>query len=448
MSVDFSALLGRGQNAAEQLFIWAVLQQLVAAMLSPAFQEVQRAVNEVSQTTPLSPLQLADMVVRNILARGDAEAYAKQSGIAPSDFQRMVESAGEPPSPQEMLAAVRRGVAPLEGTGPDQVSFQQAVAESRIYTKYTRVLEALADLPLTVGDAVDAAVENQIPYDQAQREAFLSGVNADRFRILVNTRGNPPSPTELNELHKRGLIPLEGTGPEATSVQQGIFEGATKDKWWKLLAALADYVPPPRTVTALVREGTVTDDQALKLFQEAGLPADLAGAYLASGHHQKTQAQRDLTVSQVTALYRDRLVSRDEATTMLGALRFDAGSIAFLLDLADFEALQVKVRSAVTKVHNLYVAHKIDQQTASTTLDGLGIPAAGRDEMLTVWNLERDANVATLTAAEIADAVFYAIIPIGEGVARLVELGWPQDEAIIRIGIRLHGKQPPPAPAQ
>lgn len=435
-------ILSSSGSAARQLFEWAVLQQLIAALMRPALQEVERGVNSISQTTPLSPEQLAEMVVRNIVSHPDGEVYAKQSGISPSDFQRLVQSAGEPPSPQEMLAAVRRGIVQARGTGPDETSLEQAVAESRIYNKYLSVLEALADVPIGVADAVDAAVEGQIPYDQAEHEAFLSGINADRFRILFNTRGNPPSLTELLELVRRGLIPVEGTGPDATTFQQGIFEGATKDKWEPYLVQLGDYVVPPRTVTAMVREGSLTDAQALAEWQKSGLTPTLAAAYLTSAHHQKTQAHRDLTLNQVLTLYKDRLIDAAEARQMMAALQFNDADQTFLLDISDFEVLQNKVRAAVNRVHNLYVNHKITKQEAVTTLDGLGVPAAGRDEMLSIWDLERAANVPILTRAEIVDAWYYGVVGTAEATALLEALGWTIEEATILFGIRAKGKQP------
>ena len=444
MAAGLSGLFGKG-SVAEQLIVWQVLAQLLGAVLTPPLELVQREANKALQATPLTPAQLADMVVRNIADAAAATDYAKESGIAPADFLRMIQSAGEAPSPQELLAAFRRGLIPLEGTGPNVVSVQQGVAEGRTYNKYLKMLEGLADVPIGPADAVDAVVEGQITHEQGAAIAFLSGISPANFQILVNTRGNPPSPTELNELHKRGLIPLEGTGPDVTSVQQGIFEGATKDKWWKLLAALADYIPPPRTVTALVREGSITDDEALLLFREAGLTQDLAAAYLTSAHHQKTAAERDLTVATIKGLYQDGLIDAAQATQMLEVLRYTPEDVAFLLDLWNFENLQTRVRTAVSKIHNLYVAHKLTLTQASAALDGLGVPAAGRDQQLAIWTLERDANVPQLTRAEIVDAWFYGVIDLETSTALLEALGWTAGEADILRGIRAKGKQPAPA---
>lgn len=442
----FAKLFTKG-SIAEQVFVYGILNQVLSALLAPELELLTRGVNEVLQATPLSPADLADMVVRNIVARGDAEAYAKQSGVSPDDFARMVASAGSPPSPQELIAALRRGIIPHDGTGPNSTSFVQGIAEGRTYNKWRPVYEALADQPIGVADAVDAVVESQITMEEGQHIAFVNGVSADNFQILYNTRGNPPSPTELLELWKRGIIQLTGTGPEAITVEQGIAEGATKNKWFKPLTELAGYITPPRSVVAMVRDGSLTDDQGLAELAKSGLDTTMAAAYVAEGHHQKTQATRDLTVSSIVQLYQDRLIDRGAAEQMLENIRYTAQDAAFELDIADFKALEAKVRSAVTKVQSLFVAHHIDAATATTTLTGLDVPQEGITEMLQIWTLERDANVAQLTAAEVCDAVYYEIIDLPTGVQRLENLGWTPEDAIIRIGIRLHGLPTTPPPA-
>lgn len=435
--------LFKGGAVAEQLLVWGVLNQLLGTVLAPPLLFLQRGVNAEMQAVPLSPAVLADLVVRNVMSMADAESYAKQSGVSPEDFARMVKNAGEPPSPQEMLAAFRRGLVPLHGRGADEVSVEQAIAESRLYDKYFDTVVGLDDVPIGVADAVDAVVESQITFDQGAQIAYLSGVNRDNFNILYHTRGNPPSPTELLTLWKRGIIELTGTGQDALTVEQGIAEGATKNKWFNSLTKLADYVPPPRTITAMVREGSLDDAAALAFLKANGLTDDLAAAYLTSAHHQKTANERQLTVANIAALYKDSFIDANEATQLLALLRYSAEDAAFLLDLWTFEALQSKVRTAVSRIHSLYVAHKIDSTTATTTLDSLGIPATGREEMLTVWNLERDANVPILTRAEIVDAWYYDVLSTAEADALLVALGWSAEDAAILRGIRAHGKQRP-----
>lgn len=441
---DFGSLFKQGAIA-EQLLVWSVLSQLIGTVLTPPLQELLRGVYSELQSAPLTPAELAVMVVRHIVGDQDATNYAKQSGIAPSDFERMVHVAGQGPGPAALAEALRRGIIEATGTGAASTSFEQGIAESDLKDKWTDTVKQLAVLEPTPADALDALLQGQLPEDQARSLYALFGGDPKHFTWLFNTRGSAPTPVELGVMAQRGIIPWDGTGPGAVSFDQGFLEGPWRDKWSDAFRQLAEYRPPPRTIVAMLRAGSLSDERGLQLLRQSGLSDELARDYIADAHLQKTQTQHDLALSQIGALYKDRLIDRAEAGLMLSALRYSTQSQAFLLDLWDFDALQVKVRSAVNKVHNLYVAHKIDAARASSTLDGLGVPPAGRDEMLTIWNLEREANVQQLTAAEIADAVYYDIIDFEQGVARLVALGWPQDDALLRIGIRLHGK-PPPAP--
>lgn len=447
MSISLDKLLKGAGSSAQQLFVWQVLGQLVAVMLAPAFSEIQRAVNEASQTTPLTPAELAAMVVRHIVPEGDAEAYAKQSGIAPSDFARMVQNYGSGPAPDALAEALRRQLIPEHGTGPQSVSFEQGIAESDLRDKWTNVVKQLAVQFPSPTDALDALLEGQVD-EQTARSLYSRFGGADEFfTLLFNTRGSAPTPLEAADMANRGIIPWEGSGPGVVSFQQAFLEGPWRDKWMDPYKQLAVYKPPARTITAMVRSGALTDAQALVLYGDLGMSADQAAAQLADAHHTKTQAERDLTVSQVKALFQDGLITGDEARQMLALLRYNAEDQAFLLDVWEFQTEQAKVRSAVSKVHNLYVAHKIDATEALNTLNALGVPADGVQQNLTIWKLERDANVAILTAAEVADAVFYQVIPLDEGIARLVNLGWSEDDARIRIMIRLHGKLPQPPAA-
>lgn len=442
------SLGGAAAQSAEQIFVWQVAAQIVGALMLPLVQELQRGVNSISQTTPLSPPDLADMSNRAIVSLEDATAYAKQSGVSPQDFLRLVQQAGNAISPQEAVLALRRGIIERDGRGPDQVTFEQAVAESRIKDKWTAVVEALGAIPLPVADAVDAVVESQIDRAEGEGWARKNGIDPDVFEILVNTRGNPPSPTELNTLHKRGLIPLEGTGPDATSVQQGIFEGATKNKWWRLLAALSDYLPPPRTVTALIREGSLDDQQGLALLQSAGLTQDLAQAYIDSAHHQKLAGTKDLAKGIVDQLYHDQIVTAAEATSMYEVLGYTAAEIPFLIAVQDMRRAVTAQDQAISRIHAQYVNHRIDRTTAVNALNAERVPDAQVQQLLGNWDVEVAVNVKVLTPAEIASAFADNIIDQDGALAELQRFGYSEVDAWILLSVRMHHRLPnPPAGA-
>ncbi len=447
-AADIGKLFGKG-SIIEQILVWQVLGQILAAVMAPELRLLENTVNQITQEVPIPPADLADMVVRAVLGDAAATEEAKKSGIPPSDFELLVKNAGEPPGIQQLVEAWRRGFIPEAGLGPDQTSLIQGIFESRVKNKWFGTLLALATRPVPAADAVDAFVKGQIPYDQGEKLAYEDGYDRDAYRILVNTRGNPPSPIELAEFLRRGFIPLEGTGPDVLSFQQGIYEGATKNKWWRLESRLAEYIPPPRTVTAMVREGALTDDEALALFKQAGLSEQLAAAYLHAAHHQKLQADKLLAKADIEQLYRDHVISGDEATSALKVLGWTDTEIPLLLALQDVKRSITALNQAIGRVHNLYVNHKIDKGQALNALNALHVPAAQIQQMIPDWDIERSSNVKVLTPAEIAAALFYKVIDQATAQQELEAQGFTPFDAWILLSVRMHHplpNQPAPGP--
>src|SRR5690242_8549738 len=102
------ALAGVG-GAAEQLFIWSVLSEIISHALAPYLQALDNRVLAANPNVPLSPAFLAGAVVRGHISEERATEIAKQSGVPPADFHTMVVSYGSPLPPEQLAAALRRG---------------------------------------------------------------------------------------------------------------------------------------------------------------------------------------------------------------------------------------------------------------------------------------------------------------------------------------------------
>jgi hypothetical protein len=443
------SLFGKG-SIIEQILVWQVLGQVMGAVLGPELQLMQNAVNLITQAVQLSPAVCADMVVRNILTHEQGEFIAKQSGLSPDDFRALVLDTGDAPAPQQLMEALRRGIIQWDTDSGGLPSALHGLQQGRLRDEWAPLIRELGFTPIPVADAVDAVVEGQISYAEGEHIAYLGGIKAPDFKILFNTRGNPPGPMELVDLVRRGHIPMRGTGPDVTSLQQGIFEGATKDKWEPHYEQLAEALPPPRTVTALLRAGSITDQQAAKLFQQAGLSQEMAAAYVNDAHHQKLAASKDLAKADIETLYRDQMLSAADATTMIESLGFSAEDAAFLLSLQDVKRVITAVQQAIGRIHTLYVARKIDATAAIGALNSLHVPDAQVQQLLATWDVERGANVKVLSQAEIASAFFYQIIDQATAMAELQNIGFTPLDAWIILSVRMHKQlpnQPAPGPA-
>ena len=446
MAFNLGALFS-ADSAFAQILTYGVMQQVISAGLGPALNVTTQDVNAANPTVPLSPADLADLTVRTYLDMAAAAAVAAKSGVSAEDFALLVKAAGNAPDTTTLMEAYRRKVIPLNGTGPDAVSVEQGLREGRLGNKWNPMIEALGVLPIGVADAVDAVVENQIDYAAGEEYAYQNGLDRAAFKILVNTRGNPPSPTELGEMVRRGIIPLKGKGPDVLSFEQGISEGATKDKWIGAYEASMTVEPPESTIQAWLKEGVIDTPEAITRFKLLGYDESAAEHYAAEAISTTTSQYRQLAESDIVALYSGRAIDAAAATTMLGTLGYSSDVAAMILSVADFH-VQVGIRNnAISKVRTYYLARKIDDSTAITTLDSLEVPAAQRQELMTAWQLERGSNVKLLTESQIADAWAYGVMSPDEAITELEALGYTPYDAWVVLSLKNKGSIGP-APAK
>lgn len=436
-------LLAGAQGIGTQLLLWSVLGQIVGSVMGPISEEIQQQIYKVLSNTPLSPADAADAVLKGWLDQPSGAAEAVLSGVSNTRFDLLTKINGEPPGIEQMMEAARRNIIPWT-SGPGVVSVQEAVRQSRLRPEWFPVLQSLQWLPVPVADAVNAVVRGQITPAQGYQIAQINGVQNADFDILVNTAGRPPAPQELLTLYRRGLIPLGGTGPGVLSVQQGIYEGDLKDKWWSMVANLSDYLPPPRTITALTRSGAMTPAQADAYYQQQGLSPQLAAMYAASASSGKVTKAKELAESQVVKMYEDRILTNAEASAFLGAIGYDANETALLLELADMNRALAAVQKAISRVGSQYVSRKIGPATARNDLGALGLDSAHIDQLMQTWSTERGETVKLLTEAQIVDAWSINAIDQGQAEAGLQLLGYTPFDAWVLLSIK--NKAPLPNP--
>lgn len=434
-------LLGPG-SAGRQLFVWAVLGGLVGALADPVFTEVQQTSLHTAPVKVLPPDMLAQMVVRHVKTLGDAAGQAQYSGISGDKFADLVHVAGRGPAPGDLATALRRQLIPEGGTGPDAVTFEQGIAESDLKDKWTHLVKELATIWPSPVDALDALLEGQVSEAEGRALYEKFGGAPEFFDMLFHTRGSAPTPVQAADMANRGIIPWGGTGPAATSFEQAFLEGPWRNKWEPAFRKAAEYLPPPRTVTAMVRAGSLTDAQASALLAKQGLPAELVAAYIADAHNAASQAQRDLTMAQVIGMYEAGLLGEKDARGMLEGGGYSAANAGLLLAYADLRKAITQVNYAVDRVRSLYVARKIDHQTAVASLNTLNVPADQVREMIATWDVAAAVNVKQLTPAQIENAYTIGLLTQAAAQAELEAIGYTPHDAWVLLSIKAKGALP------
>ena len=262
-------ILGAG-DAIKQVFMYGLLQQVITQAFQPYFEQISQLVNSAHPDMVLSAADVATAVNRSFMTAEAGQAEAAKSGVDAERFNIMRDLAGDAPGPQELAAAVMRGIIEQSGSGPDSTSFEQGIAEGNLLDKWAPIIYKLAEALLSPADAASAVVRNFMTAEAGLAEAAKSGVSADLFNIMVHLSGDAPAPGQLAEALRRGIIPVEGTGADSTSFNQGIAEGRLADKWASVIQALSKAWPTPTQAIDSALKGQITQAEGQSLYEKLG----------------------------------------------------------------------------------------------------------------------------------------------------------------------------------
>lgn len=428
-------LFGRN-SVGEQLFVWGVLSTLVSAAIGPGVTELEHLVNDAAPVAVLSPGELAALVARGHLSVGAGAADARKAGLDESKFTELVQLARTFLPLGELIALYHRGAIPWDSGEAHTPSVAWALREAGVPQEWIGALaDNVTELP-SWSDALDALLQGQLDEQTARAWYKRAGGDDAAFQWLFDSRGTAPTPDMLATMANRRIIGWDGSGPSSTSYHQGFLEGPWRNKWEAPMRKLAQYLPPPRTVTALLRAGSITQDHALALFQAEGLSPEDAAAYVkdATAHHATTA--KELTQAQIEQLYGEHLLTADQAHQMLHALGYDATTAALLTSHIDLRRVAANTSAAVTRVRSLFYAGKISAADATDTLGKLGVARTEAVDLVSEWGLVKVASVKQLTEGQITAAYEYAVLTEAQARTELEHLGYTPFDAWVLLSVK------------
>jgi hypothetical protein len=464
--VALSDILGDGalNDSARQLFIWGVLYGLLSAVFEPVTTEISQeaweAAVEANLHRALSPDELASLVVRGWMTQAAAEAEAAKSGVAQNDFANMVNNRRNPIAPEEAATALRRKIIP-ESADPGVPSFDNAIQEGNLGDQWGPVIQQLATQIPSPADILRAALQAQIPagfdaetlYTQVGGQATDPNTGISWYDLMFNTEGSAPTPNEAGIMARRGIIPWgDGSdgpvieGPGAISFHQAFLEGPWRNKWEPAFKGITQYLPPPRTVTALLKSGGLTVAQATTLLEQEGLSPDLVQVYVNAALATKVAPTKLLSQANILTLLNDKLIDVPTAVADLEKLGYPADEATILATTSQAAATISSLKSNVTRIETYYLAHKIDRANALTMLAGLGLAASDATARVDDWDILKASNVKTLTVAQITSAWEYAVYTQAVAQQELENLGYTPYDAWTLLSIKNKAPLPDPPP--
>lgn len=368
---------------------------------------------------PVSAADAALAVLRGNITEAEGRKIAAENGLNTAGFDLLIGNTGEPPGLQQLLEAYRRHII-------DKPRLDRGIKQSRYRDEWIPMLEQLRYEPMSVADAVNATVQNQMSADIARRYADENGLQPGDFDILLNTAGEPLSRTEMEQLYNRGIVSRE-------QVIQALRESRLKNKYNNYAFDLHQRIPAEGIIQRMQRYGVIDHARAVELAMQFGYSKQDATDVVASGAGERLLAFKDALVHAVEVMYVEGLVSAAEVTSTVTSLGFTATEAAFIVKSADFRRTSRTVQQGINAIRAKFLNHHITESIASGLIDKMGVPAHERDFLLTNWEVEREGYSRNLTEAQVVKAIRKQLITPENGLARLMAMGYTKVDAELLI---------------
>lgn len=369
-------------------------------------------------------ISLADagsMWNRSIVTTDELRDIARVNGYTNVDADRYAELGGEPPAPEVLYGAFRRGLI-------DEARLRRGIVQGPIRNEWFDVLQAMQLRSMTPDTAGMAVTQGHLTHQRAEEIAREYGLRPDDMDVIIETSGRPPGVEFATEAFLRGFI-------DDAQWEAMFLESPIKNRYVPVMRAMRTRLMPQETARSLLAKGVITEQRCAQILTQHGFETQDVEAFIAAATTDRSSATRDLSLATVRTLYAEQEITAEDATGMLLALGYDANEAQWELILADLARLRTYRNAVVTRVRSGYVKGLIGPEEASNTLDALTVPPARRDSLIQIWDIERATVTRDLTPAQIVSAAKKAVIDVDTAKGRLIGQGYAEVDAVILLAI-------------
>lgn len=439
-----------------------VLQQIlgyaiggaITPALAPLTQDFQNKawIDTGLLVVPVSPADLAAMVVQGYLDQTTAEGKAALSGISPDNFDLLVKVNGSPIAPEQALDLWNRG----ELT---EARVDDAIRQSRLKPEWLDTFKLLAVQIPQVADLAEMVVQSVISPAEGEQGAAKLGWSPADFDRLVLLAGSPPGPDAMLQLWNRGQATED-------DVNLALAQSRLKPQWIPAFKQLRIHPASTAQAAEAVIKQRITAEAGAAIAAENGTDAatfamivDAGGRPIATGEALTLYRRGEFTEAQVIEAI-DRSDVRSEyapdilklATVYPGL--YQVKQMLATGALSDADARQILkyegytpavidalvaaghgVKLAAQKqltlaaILDLYKAREITEAEAGQMLDGLGYDQADQALLLGLADYQAAKEIRSAAVAIVKGRYLKHAIDETKARAELATYGIPTDAA-------------------
>lgn len=361
----------------------------------------------------------AAMWSRSAITDDQLKTIGRKNGYPDSAINAYAELAGQPPAPEVLYSAYRRGLI-------DSNRLRRGIVQGPIRNEWFDVIEALQYHSMTPEEAANAVTQGHMDLSRGQAIAKEYGLNPQDFATIVETSGLPPGIEFAREAYDRGFI---SDGEYDTM----FLESRIKNRYLPLLKRMRTKLLPQETARSLLAKGVITAQQCAQVLHGHGFSDDDVQALIEGSLTDKTSSTRELSMSQVSSLYAEREITHDTALSWLAALNYSEAEAQWILTLADLSRSRTFRNAIIGRVRSAFVRGLIDENRASLNLDKLQIPPDRRADLLQLWAIERETVTKDLTPSQIVLAAAKGLMSVQSALDRLIGQGYASQDASVLL---------------
>ena len=377
-----------------------------------------------AQRAQLSSLDVLKLWLRNDIDRDQAKAKLRGMGwIDNSEVDLLFKLAWETPTPSDLIPFVVR-----------DVFDPQVVREFGLMDSYERKVG---------GDArklfrAAGLNEDIVKLHWAAHWRFPSNTQLyTMYHRLRNRKGGTGVFRQVDEQGRRLKTPVEIQYSEVAVTETEILHAlAVNDVlpfWASRLLAISR---PPLTRVDVRRAydiNSITLEEVEEAFRDLGYSE--ANVQRLTKFTDDLKKRGDLrrfarlTPATVTRLYRDRTLSRDEASRLLSAVLFSPSQIASALEQSDLQAGAIARKKCLAAVRKRFMLGDIEQRQLFDRLRDIGLDNTQANVTAKEWACEIRYKAKEASASQLCVWFKDGLISTEQYLVRLMRIGYTPEDA-------------------
>lgn len=228
-------------------------------------------------------------------------------------------------------------------------------------------------------------LDEEFPVDQLEW-LRKQGLSEDWAKRYWRAHWNQPSiQLGYEMLHRSEITPEE---------LNGLFRVQEIPPFWREKLSAISHHPYTRVdVRRMFRANVIGRAVVKRTYLDLGYDEEHAENLTKWVEAEYGDEPKELTRSQVESGYRDGILSRSEAQSLLVQMGYSERQANFLIDYVDFKQLDDLKDKKVAVIKTRFLNHIIDEPTVVAELTHLEVSAERAEVLIETWNLDKQLDI-------------------------------------------------------